>query len=70
MDDLPEKSKNPYNISEMNYTINLLQPKRLQSSNTNKYAVFLVSPSETIEHHDERNPTDPRINHAYDIRSR
>ena len=67
-DDSP-LSKHPYQVSQRNYGIELLQPK-LDGS----HAVFSVHPLETIDYHYERRepedpdgPADPRISHQMTI---
>jgi len=54
-----DKEKHPYTITEQNFTIELLQ-----ECNGNQHAIFFSHPRETINYHYERNPIDPRINHA------
>jgi len=58
-----EEKKRPYNVSERNYTIEILQP---QSSN--RHAVFFVHPRETVDFHYERKLfddfPDPRVSHS------
>ncbi len=49
----------PYGVSERDYSVKLLQPR-----SRNRYAVFYAHPRETIDYHYERNPGDPRIQHA------
>jgi len=53
------KENNPYLVIEQNAAILLLQAR-----GTNQHAVFFVHPRETLTYHYERNPTDPRIEHA------
>jgi RHS repeat-associated protein len=49
----------PYTVSEQNFDLLLLQPK-----STNRHAVFLTHPRETITYHYERSgPPDPRVSH-------
>ena len=52
------KAAIPYSISARNYTLECLQPRA-----ANPYGVFFTHPRETIDHHYERNPADPRIGH-------
>ena len=52
----------PYSVAEHNYNIQLLQPLQ-----TNKYAVYLITESETISYNYERNTKDPRIAHSLNI---
>jgi RHS repeat-associated protein len=49
----------PYSVSERSYKLTCLQPQ-----GPNRYAVFFSHPSETVDHHYERNSADPRISHA------
>jgi hypothetical protein len=57
-DDGTDKADLPYSVSQRNYTIECFQPQT-----TNRYAVFFTHARETIDHHDERNPADPRVAH-------
>lgn len=52
----------PYTVSESNVTVRLVQPKGDQL-----YAVFLVSPRESITYRYERNPEDPRIQQEFTL---
>lgn len=54
-----DKEQHPYTVTEQNFTIKLLQPQAL-----NPHAVFFPHPRESISHHYERNPNDPRITHS------
>ena len=49
----------PYTASELNYTLNCLQPQA-----GNRHSVFFAHPREVIDYHYERNPFDPRVQHA------
>jgi len=53
-------SQNPYLASHSTGEIKRIQPK-----GDNKYACFLVIPSESITYGYERNPADPRISHSF-----
>lgn len=53
-------SKNPYSASQSTFEIRLVQPKQ-----DNKYASFIVIPSESVSYGYERNPADPRISHSF-----
>ncbi|WPD23164.1 MAG: SpvB/TcaC N-terminal domain-containing protein [Candidatus Electrothrix scaldis] len=53
------KEEHPYTVTEQNFTIRLLQSK-----DGNRHAVFFSHPREAISLHCERNPDDPRIQHA------
>ncbi len=57
--DSSDKSQFPYSVSETNYAIKLVQPKK-----ENKHSVFFTHQSEAISYHYERNPHDPRISHT------
>jgi RHS repeat-associated protein len=54
-----DKQLHPYTVTEQNFTICLLQPR-----GRNRHAVLLAHPRESISHHYEREPADPRIGHA------
>ena len=54
-----QRAKTPYTVTEQNFTIRCLQP-RAQNPN----AVFLTHPREGINYHYERVSTDPRTSHA------
>lgn len=49
----------PYTVAEQNFTVRPLQPR-----GGNRHAVFFTHPREVITYHYERNPADPRIQHA------
>ena len=49
----------PYTITEQNFTI-----RRLQARGSNPRAVFFTHAREALSYHYERNPADPRIQHA------
>ncbi|WP_260955700.1 SpvB/TcaC N-terminal domain-containing protein [Pseudomonas citri] len=53
------RARTPYSITEQNFTLRALQPR-----SGNRHAVFFTHPRETISYHYERNPVDPRIQHA------
>lgn len=57
-DDGTDKAGLPYSVSQRNYTVECLQPQA-----ANRYAVFFTHARETIDHHHERNPADPRVTH-------
>ncbi len=58
-DDSPQ-AEFPYTASQTSAEIRLIQPR-----SSNKYASFLVIPSESISYAYERNPADPRISQAF-----
>ena len=64
-----DKADHPYTVTEQNFTIETLQPQ-----GDNRHAVFFTHAREAISYHYERNPADPRIQHALtlevDIRQR
>ena len=53
------KEPHPYTVAEQNFTIRRVQPR-----NENRYGVFFTHPREAITYHYERNPADPRVQHA------
>jgi len=57
-DDGTDNAKLPYSVSQRNYTVECFQPQA-----GNRYAVFFTHARETIDHHNERNPNDPRVSH-------
>ena len=54
-----DKEQHPYTVTEQNFTI-----QRLQPHDGNRHAVFFTHAREAISYHYERNPADPRIQHA------
>ncbi|MCL6542211.1 MAG: FG-GAP-like repeat-containing protein [Roseiflexus sp.] len=54
-----EKAGHPYTVAEQNFAIRVLQRR-----GTNRHAVFFTHPREVLTYHYERNPADPRIQHA------
>jgi RHS repeat-associated protein len=58
-DDGTAKAGLPYSVSQRNYTIECFQPQA-----ANRYGVFFTHARETVDHHYERNPADPRITHS------
>lgn len=55
-----DKSAFPYSASQSTVEIRLIQPK-----DKNKYASFLIVPSESISYNYDRNPVDPRISQSF-----
>lgn len=53
------KAAHPYTVSEQNFTVRLEQPR-----GSNRHAVFLTHAREVLTYHYERNPADPRTQHA------
>ena len=54
-----ERAQTPYTVTEQNFSIRALQPRGV-----NRHAVFFTHAGEAISYHYERNPADPRIQHA------
>ncbi len=54
-----ERAQTLYTVTEQNFTIRALQPR-----GANRHAVFFTHAREAISYHYERNPADPRIQHA------
>jgi RHS repeat-associated protein len=54
-----QRARTPYTVVEQDFTIRLLQPRAGY-----RHAVFFTHPRESITYHYERNPDDPRIQHA------
>ncbi|MHC1764911.1 MAG: SpvB/TcaC N-terminal domain-containing protein [Verrucomicrobiia bacterium] len=53
------RARTPYTVTEQNFTIRALQPR-----GANRNAVFFTHAREALSYHYERNPADPRIQHA------
>jgi len=53
------EAEHPYTVTEQNFTIRVLQPRR-----SNRHGVFFTHARESISYHYERKPADPRIGHA------
>ena len=54
-----QRAGTPYTVAEQNFSVLLEQPR-----GGNRHAVFFTHPREAITYHYERNPTDPRTQHA------
>ena len=54
-----ERARTPYSVTEQNFTVRPLQPRA-----GNRHAVFSTHTSQALIYHYERNPADPRIEHA------
>ncbi|WP_217646262.1 SpvB/TcaC N-terminal domain-containing protein [Halomonas korlensis] len=54
-----QRARTPYTVTEQNFSIRVLQQR-----GTNRHAVFFTHVREAISYHYERNPADPRIQHA------
>jgi hypothetical protein len=72
-DDASPQAPHPYLVTEHGYEVRRLQPTvKIPSDVRGKeprvlHGVFLVHPREAIELHYERNPSDPRITHAFTL---
>ncbi|RQZ06079.1 toxin [Burkholderia sp. Bp9031] len=53
------RARTPYTVTEQNFTI-----RALQKRGANLHAVFFSHVNEALSYHYERNPADPRIQHA------
>ncbi|CAM4080809.1 SpvB/TcaC N-terminal domain-containing protein [Vreelandella rituensis] len=58
-EEVKKRARTPYSVAEQDFTIRPLQPRA-----DNRHAVFFTHPREVITYHYERNPIDPRIQHA------
>jgi RHS repeat-associated protein len=54
-----QRARAPYTVTEQNFSIRALQPR-----GSNRHAVFFSNAREAISFHYERNPADPRVQHA------
>lgn len=61
--DARKRELTPFSVATHNCVIELLQPK-----GKNKHAVFIVRESESISYNYERNETDPRITHNFNLK--
>ncbi|QNR24556.1 SpvB/TcaC N-terminal domain-containing protein [Croceimicrobium hydrocarbonivorans] len=59
-DQNPSLSQKPFTVSQSNQYLSLYQ-----ALGDHPYAVFLVSPHESISYHYERNPEDPRVQQEF-----
>ena len=59
-DDGSDKSHLPYAASQSAFEIRLVQPRA-----ANRFASFLIVPSESITYGYDRNPADPRVSQSY-----
>ncbi|MFE0458305.1 SpvB/TcaC N-terminal domain-containing protein [Kitasatospora sp. NPDC058965] len=57
-----DRARHPYTVVEQNFTVRMLQPR-----GSNRHAVFLTHPRERLTHAYERNPADPRTEHAVTV---
>jgi RHS repeat-associated protein len=58
-DEMIQRASTPYTVVEQDFTIRTLQPR-----GGNRHAVFFTHAREAISYHYERNPADPRVQHA------
>ncbi|GIX46751.1 MAG: hypothetical protein KatS3mg131_0962 [Candidatus Tectimicrobiota bacterium] len=54
-----DKASHPYSVVEQNFTI-----RPVQRRGSHRHAVFFVHPREALTYHYEREPSDPRLQHA------
>ena len=54
-----DKEPHPYTVTEQNFTISVLQTR-----GQNRHAVYFTHPREVVTYQYERNPEDPRVQHA------
>jgi len=54
-----DKAQHPYTVTEQNFTIRVVQRR-----GKNRHGVFFAHPREVLTYHYERNPSDPRTQHA------
>jgi len=53
----------PYSVIEQNLAVRIVQPR-----GASRHAVFFTHARETLTHHYERNPADPRVQHALTLK--
>jgi len=56
------QAKHPYSVTENSYDV-----RRLQARAGQRHAAFFAYGSETVTHHYERDPADPRIAHSFNL---
>jgi RHS repeat-associated protein len=54
-----DRARRPYTVTEQSFTIRPLQPR-----SSSRHAVFFTHSREALSYQYERNPTDPRVQHA------
>jgi RHS repeat-associated protein len=54
-----DEAAHPYAVTEQNFTV-----RKLQARGSNRHGAFFTHARESLSYHYERNPADPRINHA------
>jgi RHS repeat-associated protein len=57
--DRSDKQAHPYSVTEQNFTVSIQQRRRTQ-----RHGVFFTHARESLRYHYERNPADPRVEHA------
>jgi RHS repeat-associated protein len=57
-----DKEEHPYTVTEQNFAIQLVQP-----TEGNRHSVFFTHAHESISYHYERDPVNPRIQHALSL---
>jgi RHS repeat-associated protein len=60
--DRTAKEPHPYSVSEQNFTVQRLQPRA-----NNPFGVFFAHPREALKYNYDRNPADPRTEHAFTL---
>lgn len=58
-----ERAGRPYTVAEQNFSIRRAQPR-----GANRHAVFFTHAREALTYHYERNPDDPRVQHALTLK--
>ena len=58
-----ERAGRPYTVTEQNFGIRRVQPR-----GANRHAVFFAHAREALTYHYERNPDDPRVQHALTLK--
>lgn len=58
-EEIIQRSQRPYTVTEQNFAMGMLQPQ-----GENRHGVFFTHSRESISYHHERNPEDPRVQHA------
>jgi RHS repeat-associated protein len=61
-DDGTRQAVHPYTVTEQNLTVEVLQHR-----GPNRHAVFFTHPRESVSHHYERAPADPRTTHTFTL---
>ena len=58
-----DRAATPYTVAEQNFTI-----RRVQRRGANRHGVFFTHAREALTFHYERNPSDPRTQHAFTLK--